>query len=53
LIAHLADSVRALAAAGDLPAARVATDALAALLREAPGAPATVLDLGEERARRT
>jgi hypothetical protein len=53
LIAHLSDSVRALAMAGDLAAARVATDALSALLRDAPGEEATVLDLGEERARRT
>ena len=52
LIRALAGSVARLAAAGDLGAARVASDALAALLREGSGEPAVVVDLADRRDRR-
>jgi hypothetical protein len=43
--------VRALALAGDLEAARVASDALARLLADKPGDDAAVVDLASKRHR--
>jgi hypothetical protein len=52
LIASLADHVRALALAGDLEAARVASDALARLLTGKEGDTAPIVDLARARERR-
>ncbi|MBI5537998.1 MAG: hypothetical protein HY898_35070 [Deltaproteobacteria bacterium] len=51
LIRALADSVGRLAAAGDLAAARVASDALASLLRDGSGNAAEVVDLARHKRR--
>lgn len=51
-IVELAEQVKAMALAGDLEAARVASDALARLLGGATGKSTSVVDLGSERRRR-